>query len=227
MNESKSDSPAVLFYTSDFLSGTFTMNFDQKGKYITLLCLQHQMGRLKEEDVFSICDSSDTKVLRKFIIDDDGLYYNARMESEIIKRSKFCNSRSNNRTGKVKELCNEYEKDMKNISNSYEKHMENENENINDNVIINTNTVKEEKSKFVPPTIEEVSVYCKEINFTIDPQQFIDHYTITGWKYGKNKVPLKDWKAALRVWKRNNPIAVTPEKRKKIEIVGLHPRTQQ
>ena len=36
--------PAVLFYTSDFLTGTILMNYEQKGKYITLLCIQHQHG---------------------------------------------------------------------------------------------------------------------------------------------------------------------------------------
>ena len=45
-----SKDPAVLFYTSDFLSGTFTMTNEQVGKYIRLLCLQHQKGRLTEKD---------------------------------------------------------------------------------------------------------------------------------------------------------------------------------
>ena len=30
--------PAVLFYTNDFLSRTFTMTDEQVGKYIRLLC---------------------------------------------------------------------------------------------------------------------------------------------------------------------------------------------
>ena len=46
--------PAVLFYTSDFLSGTITMNYEQKGKYITLLCIQHNQGYLLEEDINNI-----------------------------------------------------------------------------------------------------------------------------------------------------------------------------
>ena len=46
--------PAVLFYTGDFLVGTITMNYEQKGKYIQLLCLQHQSGRLTEEEMLIV-----------------------------------------------------------------------------------------------------------------------------------------------------------------------------
>ena len=41
-----SKDPAILFYTGDFITGTLTMTDDQRGKYILLLCLQHQKGRL-------------------------------------------------------------------------------------------------------------------------------------------------------------------------------------
>jgi hypothetical protein len=30
----------------------------------------------------------------------------------------------------------------------------------------------------------------------------MDHYTANGWKVGKN--PMKDWKAAVRQWERND-----------------------
>ena len=56
--------------------------------------------------------------------------------------------------------------------------------------------------RFTPPTITEVSDYCKERNNTVDPQRFIDHYTSNGWMVGKTK--MKDWKAAVRNWERNN-----------------------
>ena len=43
--------PAVLFYTQDFLVATITMTNEQKGKYITLLCLQHQKQKLTLKDL--------------------------------------------------------------------------------------------------------------------------------------------------------------------------------
>ncbi len=56
--------PAFLFYSSDFLVGTIFMPYEQKGKYITLLCMQHQIGHLTKEQVNSVCN--DDVVLSKF-----------------------------------------------------------------------------------------------------------------------------------------------------------------
>lgn len=54
------------------------------------------------------------------------------------------------------------------------------------------------------PTLEEVKAYCTEKNSSVDPQTFYDYYTKVGWVYGKNKLPIKDWKACVRTWERNN-----------------------
>lgn len=56
--------------------------------------------------------------------------------------------------------------------------------------------------KFIPPTLEEVKQYCKERNNAVDAQSFIDFYESKGWMIGKNK--MKNWKAAVRTWERNN-----------------------
>lgn len=66
------------------------------------------------------------------------------------------------------------------------------------------NTRKEiyKEKKFVRPTVEEVQAYCEERNNTVDPQYFVDFYTANGWKVGKNS--MKDWKATVRYWERNN-----------------------
>ena len=44
--------PAFLFYSSDFLTGTMFMSDSQLGKYIKILCTQHQKGHLSEKDMF-------------------------------------------------------------------------------------------------------------------------------------------------------------------------------
>ena len=54
------------------------------------------------------------------------------------------------------------------------------------------------------PTLEEVKVYITEKKSSVDPQAFFDYYTKIGWVYGKNKLPIKDWKACVRTWERNN-----------------------
>lgn len=65
---------------------------------------------------------------------------------------------------------------------------------------------KEEKKpkKFKPPTLEEVKKYCEERKNNIDAQYFLDYYTRIGWVYGKNRIPIKDWKSCIRTWERKN-----------------------
>jgi hypothetical protein len=54
--------------------------------------------------------------------------------------------------------------------------------------------------RFVRPTVSEVAAYATEIGAAIDPEQFCDFYESKAWMIGKNK--MKDWKAAVRTWKR-------------------------
>jgi uncharacterized protein YdaU (DUF1376 family) len=184
-----SKDPAFLFYSSDFLTGTMLMTDEQVGKYIRLLCIQHQKGRLSEKDMLKICGSYDEDIFSKFHKDEAGLYYNERLEAEINRRLAYSESRRKNREKK--------NKDVKNICDSYEAHMENENENEN----INNNS-KSKSKRFIKPTLEEVQAYCKERGNNVDPQQFIDHYDSNGWRVGRN--PMKDWKAAVRTWERTS-----------------------
>jgi hypothetical protein len=90
--------PAFLFYSADFLIGTQFMTDDQVGKYIRLLCYQHQHGKLSEKHMLFICKTYDVEIFGKFTKDSTGLYYNEKLENEIIRRKKYSESRSKNRT---------------------------------------------------------------------------------------------------------------------------------
>ena len=71
-------------------------------------------------------------------------------------------------------------------------------------------TEKETKHKrFTPPTVSEVSDYCKERGSNIDPEQFVDFYAAKGWKVGNQ--PMKDWRAAVRTWERRQSPAQPKE----------------
>lgn len=61
---------------------------------------------------------------------------------------------------------------------------------------------REDKKRFIKPSIQEIKSYSLEIQFSIDPEAFFDYYESKGWMIGKN--PMKDWKAAVRTWKRND-----------------------
>ena len=132
--------PAFLFYSSDFLTGTMLMTDEQVGKYIKLLCVQHQKGNLTKEHMINICKSYDKDIFDKFRIDENGLYYNERLRIEIEKRSKYCESRRANRIS-----ANKDNHMSEHMSTHMLVHMENENENININKDINIKEVKEKK----------------------------------------------------------------------------------
>jgi hypothetical protein len=125
--------PAVLLYTQDFLVGTLSMTDEQRGKYIYLLCLQHQKGKLTLADLKSKLNDEDIEVAEKFIKDSDGFYYNIRLKEEADKRKNYTESRRNNRIKKTNDI------DVKKISKSYVKRMENENEDVNETVNDNLN----------------------------------------------------------------------------------------
>jgi hypothetical protein len=114
--------PAFLFYSSDFISGTLTMSYEQLGRYIRMLCLQHQKGTLSERDMKFLAEG-DEELISKFIKTADG-YYNERLRNETIKRNAYSESRRKNKMPK----------DMSVISTTYDGHME--------NVIVNENVIR-------------------------------------------------------------------------------------
>ena len=78
----------------------------------------------------------------------------------------------------------------------------------------NTNVYKQEQEQeqeqergktrtraFTPPTIEEIAEYCQSRGNGISAERFFDHYSANGWKVGKTA--MKDWKAAVRNWEKN------------------------
>lgn len=64
------------------------------------------------------------------------------------------------------------------------------------------------KKKFIPPTEEEVSAYCKERANAVNAGNFVAFYESKGWMVGKNK--MKDWKAAVRTWEQRDGPRAAP-----------------
>lgn len=57
---------------------------------------------------------------------------------------------------------------------------------------------------FVPPTPEDVSYYCDQrcVFGLVDPEKFVDYYEARGWELNNGR-KMKDWRAAVRLWERN------------------------
>ena len=72
---------------------------------------------------------------------------------------------------------------------------------------IDKNSTSSKTKKFTPPTVEEVKEYITSRTnvgetHPVDPERFVDYYTVNGWMQGKGK-PIKDWKACVRTWEQN------------------------
>lgn len=90
---------------------------------------------------------------------------------------------------------------------------------IEDNYIDNTLSIG--RSHFKKPTLEEISLYCRERNNNVDPEQFFNFYESNGWKVGKN--PMRDWKAAIHTWeKREKEIPARKREAPRRESVTAH-----
>lgn len=64
------------------------------------------------------------------------------------------------------------------------------------------------KKRFVKPKLEDIRDFCLEKNINIDVDRFFNYYESKGWKVGVT--PMKDWKAAVRNWAKNDTIYQRP-----------------
>lgn len=185
--------PAVLLYTSDFLTGTMTMTNEQVGKYIRLLCLQHQKGELSEKDMINICETHEEDIFGKFMKNDSGNFINVRMLEETERRNKYCQSRATNRKKK---------------EGTYVKHMETETEDIKKGG-------KGGKKKFIPPSVDDVTAYFKLKGYTQEAAvRAFDYYTELNW-HDRNGDKVQNWKGKMisNWFKPENLIPATPPDR--------------
>lgn len=186
--------PAFLFYPGDYVSGTMGMTFEEKGAYMDLLMLQFNRGHMNTHMIQHTVGHLWEQVKCKFIQDDEGLWFNVRLDFEKDKRKTFTESRRNNIKPKEKPKKEpSYETHMNTHMDS---HMENENENINKDIINNKSKCNFEEA------LEYISIRLGTEQGKIEAQKFFNYYESNGWKVGKN--PMKNWKAAANNWITNS-----------------------
>lgn len=82
--------PAFMLNSADFLARTYDMKSDQVGKYIILMCLQHQKGHLSLPTIAVVMPRFyDEKVMEMFVKDENGEYYDPILEAEMIRRKRY------------------------------------------------------------------------------------------------------------------------------------------
>ena len=209
--------PSFSFYTSDFLTETTFLSFEDKGKLITLFCLQHQLGHLSKEQIQKVCGDLSAEVMNFFQLDAEGKYFCEKIDIAKEKRDRFVQKQREN--GAKKWDKNKFGNNLadakvmpnkkfgKGLAMPLENEIEIENEKEIEVEIENDkkgNKVVRKKGKiFVKPTKEEILEYAKEQKLRTDiVDKWINHYESNGWKVGQN--PMKDWKASYRNWCSND-----------------------
>lgn len=164
--------PAFLFYPGDYIGGTMGMTFEEKGAYMELLMLQFNRGHMTKHMIGQTVGQLWDSIKVKFEVDNDGLYYNVRLEEEKEKRKAFTQSRRNNKEGK-----NQYSNKGHTTS-----HMEDVNEN-KDNI----------------PTYQDFKTYAlsKKPNVNLEALKFkYESWVEGGWVNGNGR-KIKNWKTSL------------------------------
>lgn len=111
-----------------------------------------------------------------------------RRISEERKQNKLTQSRN------LEEIC---KKSTPEIELELEKDIEIEKE-----IHSSAKSTTTKRKRFEKPTLSQITQYCLERNNNVNAEQFYDYYESNGWKVGKNS--MKDWKAAVRTWEKNN-----------------------
>lgn len=69
---------------------------------------------------------------------------------------------------------------------------------------------KRKPKQFVPPTLEEVTAYCKERKNNVNPKAFFDYYEAGHWVDSKG-APVKNWKQKVITWEKDSRSPAKPK----------------
>lgn len=176
----------MLWYWADWHSGTATMTRHLKGCYIDVLHAQFNSGRLSLEEIRVVLGSdfgsSWPAIQKKFTRDENGMFFNERLELEKEKRKAYTESRKKNRTAKHP------------ISGTYDKHMIPHMDNENGNAVpaVSGNGGMGERDFFTNRAWKEQFCMAKKIQpHDLDriQKQFMDDVRLKG----ENPVNLKSY----------------------------------
>jgi len=199
--------PAFLFYTSDFYGGISDLTMEERGQYITLLCLQHLKGHLSEKTILLSVPNVSPDVMKKFIKDENNLFYNIRLEKEINKRLEYAEKQRE----RVKKRWDKKDTtEHTTVSTTVIPYVNvNINEDIDKNEIIDKGGMGEKSEKpkkktkeTIIPTLEEFIEYAKTQTNEFQAYEYsikakYESWVENGWKDGfGNKII--NWKSKFK-----------------------------
>lgn len=200
----KGRAPAFQFYADDFLAGTMTMTNEERGAYISLLCLQWSKGFVTELDIQRMCHGMPTHCQgicqSKFEIGEDGHYRNRRLEKERTKQKERSEKQRDIANLRWNKNANALPEHMPDYAKAYAESVpESCFPSPSPSPIVKIQADKPPRVRFQKPTVEELTAEAMKIGLPVtEVDKFHNYYESNGWKVGKN--PMKSWPAALRNW---------------------------
>lgn len=101
----KAKDPALKIYTAQFLADTQFWSQEEKGIYITLICVHHQNGYIPKEIMYQVMggitepEKEFPLMMRHFGKGDNGHYVHYQTGIEMERRKKY--SQEQSRRGKI------------------------------------------------------------------------------------------------------------------------------
>jgi len=193
--------PAMLWYWSDWNSGTTTLSRFLKGCYMDLLHAQFNSGHLTLEEIKTVLgadfSASWDVLFRKFEQDKQGKFYNIRLEFEQRRRQAYTKSRHKNLRKSNKKILKKSSSHMESdMASHMDAHMENENININNNVLKN-------KKESIKKEIFGDELYMESLAMTHkgkDATQAFDECFIHHANAPNPPTEISEWKQKLNTW---------------------------
>jgi hypothetical protein len=140
----------------------------------------------------------------KFQIDADGNYRNSRLERVRSEQQEYSKKQRDNANlrwhrnanampSHIPDDATALPTDMPNVCSPSPTPSPNKEKSI---------APKSQRSRFIPPTVEEVESQCAQIGLPpIEATKFVNYYESKGWVVGRSKMKL--WKSALANWREN------------------------
>ena len=181
----------------------------QHGSYTLLIdaCYDRERFPTEDEAIDWCWASTDEEVaavkfvLRRFFIEENGVYVQKRIAEEVDAYKDKCETNRAIAVAREQRKATNRDTDSTKRAGSVNDSPPNHKPLTNNHKPIEEKQVKEKsRSRFSPPTKQQLIEYQQEAGLNFDADKFIDYYEANGWMVGRAK--MKDWKAAARNWNK-------------------------